>query len=239
MGRTRRYTMQNQLCLELQLPEPLLDKYRYALLDDHWWHATVDGFFDYHAKGFNINGLLVDPWVAEFRRPGQAVARREYQVDFELSRQGEYAYFPCSVCDITQYITTRGLADQFPTLLKYHEYGKGNDLEFITRHAQGSCSFYIEYEPHNLGWYWNDMDESTTELMDQWLIEEADALNEIIYSEVEDLFAELKADLQADYDWQASDEYLVDFFKNNWTLDETVAYLLRHGWPVVWQSPAC
>lgn len=216
----------HSLPLELNIPDWLLDKHRYdATEDEWWWQDTVDNFAE--NTGQSINGLWLETWEAELTTTPHH--KRKYQVEFALGRQGEYVYFPCSVRDLTTYITARGLEDRFPTLLGYHEHGQGSDIEFVTQHAHNSCNFYVEFTEYNTSWAWNGMDEATTELMDAWLIAEAEALAHVIDEEVTALFDRLKADLEAEYDSLTSDEEVAYQLRHRYDLDELFEKIVDHG----------
>lgn len=231
--------MTHSVQLRIQIPEAMVEKFRQDYFEDDWWHDTVDSFFEQYGDQFTehnkIDGMNVDPWEYEVtRRP-----RRNYNVEFDLFRQGEYVYFPCSVTDWTAFLTARNLQDQFPIVLRYHQYGQGNDLEISTGHHYNSCTFSVECETHNVGWNWNGMDETTCELMDTWLFEELEKLKELVQDECQALFDKLQEDLEAEYEWLTGDEYITDMIYANYSHDDIVEWCLDHDEPVEWRSASC
>lgn len=227
--------MTNSVQLRIQIPESMIEKVRYEdELDYDWWHDVLECYFDEHPDDFN--GIWHDAWEWESSKK----TRRKWNVEFDLFRQGEYAFFPCGVRNWELFLTARNLEDKFPLVLRYHRDGQGNDIELIAKqHRYNSCSFCIDFEEYNVSWAWNDVDPDVAELLDKLLYDEIDQLKVLVEDEVQDLFDKLEDELKAEYDWRHSDEYISDMIDANWHHDEIVSYCLENDEPVVWQSANC
>ena len=216
--------------LRLQLPDSLLDHYRYSDLEDAWWWTDIcDNFFE----GFeDQTGLYAGAYDHGNKR---------YTVDFDMDYR--QCYFPCGVYNWPKFLEANGLTDQFPTILRYHEHGAGNALEMTMERVNYGRSCYkahLDVSDHSVGWDWNDdLDETTIELLNDWLTQETKALAEIVEDKITDQYDQLLAELAAEAEWLTSDEHLTNFFQEHWELDELVTWCLDHDEPVVWLSTPC
>lgn len=223
--------------LRIQIPNSLMEHWRRQDFEWDWYENVYEMFFEDHPEEFD--GIWHEAW--EYESPHRKVFKpRKYNVSFQLYTQGSYVYFPCGVTNWAKFLKARGLEDEFPTVLRYHQHGQGEALVFkAARHSHNSCTFYVDVSDTDISWHWNGMDESLVELMDEWLSEEIDRLEDIVQGEIEELFGRLQSELEDACDEISSDEYIRDAIYANWDDDEIFAWCLEHDDGVVWKSAPC
>ncbi len=216
------------ITLHLQVPDALVQSklYDYTDTDSDWWRDVVDMFFeDFEER----TGLWHEAYSEDFK------GRKHCAVEFELYNP-RYVYFKCGVFNWTKFLATHKLEDKFPIVLRYHQYGQGHNIVFHTDTTgygyRNACTFHLEYDDSYVSWQWNDgMDEAAKEMGDDWMNQEIKELLEFVENLIDSEFDRLLDDLDSEYEWLCSEEYVRQQIEDNWSDDEIIDWGLNNVSP--------
>ena len=215
----------NQAVLTIQVPQTLIDKYRYSEVEYCDWHEyTVDAFISDHLpeeRGIAYN-LDLNP-------------NSKSRLEFDINHR--QCYFPITVRDWKSFLEHEELADKYPTLLRYHAWGGGNDVIFSTNNFSNRYGFTLEYDDAYVGFDWNDsLDEFTVHTLNAWLEAEINELMDYVKGVCEDLYHQLIKDLSDEYDSLTEDDTVIDSVYHNLDNDELETWCLEHQGNITWVS---
>lgn len=225
----------NSITLTLQVPDRMVQDRLYDYTDNDWYTDEYDSFFESFTERTGL-------WDAAYTK--DAKGRRVWHVEFDLYNP-RYVYFKCGCGDWAAFLALHGLTEKYPLVLRYHQYGQGENILFTTEKAgyrHYSCGFNLEYEDANISWQWNsDLDEATLEMMDGWLHAEIAELLEFVEDLVRTEFDTLLANLDSEYEYLCSEEYVRENIKINYDDDELITWAVEHDevLNLTWKAQPC
>jgi hypothetical protein len=212
--------------LTIKIPQELIDKYRYSEVEYSDWHDyVVDIFKETH---------LPEERGIDYELELNPASKRKLEFDI-YHRQ---CYFPITVRDWRSFLAHEDLEDQYPTVLRYHAWGAGNDIVFSTENRSNHYYFSVEYDEGYVGFDWNDaLDEFTITTLNTWLYAEIDELKDYVEALCKKLYQQLIEDLAAEYDSLTDDGTVIDSIHHNYLdNDELETWCLEHQGNIVWTS---
>ena len=205
------------LALQIKIPDKLIEKWRYV-------ETTHFNWYEYQVEDFETQ-----------------LTEKHMGVSFTLSKlefdtYHKTCYFPISVTDWRAFLTYHQLEDEYPTILRYHAYGQGCDLELSSR-SLGKYSVDVEWESYLVSFSFNSgLDEFTVATLDAWLEEEVYKIIPFIKWLFADLYKELLAALISEEDWLTSDTHVEGTIRSNLDMEDIVERCLDCTGNVVWES---
>ncbi len=191
------------LALEIQIPESLLDEYRYSEVDNQWWRWDAEDF---------AQTLIAHSIDVEHKLKG---------LQFDLNQR--VLDFPCSITDWKAFLEHQDATEQFPTVLRYFAYGNGESIEakYDTQYRS------VSIETYNVTFEFTDgIDPATAALLDTWLFEEISNLEEYVKDVLKDRFHKLLETLDDEYEQITSDEEVTYQLRHRFDIDELFEMVL-------------
>jgi hypothetical protein len=207
----------------------------YDYTEYDWYTDEYDSFFENFTER---TGLWHEAYTKD------AKGRRLWAVEFGLYNP-RYVYFKCGCGDWTTFLALHGLTEKYPLVLRYHQYGQGEDIRVNTEAAgyrNYSCGFNLEYDDANVSWQWNsDLDESTLEMMNDWLYAEIAELLEFVKDLIRAEFDTLLANLDSEYEYLCSEEYVRETLRDTHDDDELLQWAVENDEVVhlTWKAQHC
>lgn len=205
--------------LQIKIPDKLIEKWRYVDLQHTDWHCYVSSYFEEQHEEKHT-GVGIDLGKLEF------------------DTYHKTCYFPAMVTDWREFLNYHQLTDEYPTILRYHIYGWGRDLELVSRRLS-QYSFDVEWESYLVSFNFNrELDEPTVEMLDKWLEGEVYKIIPVVKGIFDDLYKELLALLIQEEDWLTSDTHVEGCIRSNLDTDDLVKKCLEYTGNVTWVSQA-
>lgn len=201
------------LPLEIQIPERVIDKYRYSDVEYNWWQWEAEDF----AQALIAHGIDVEPKLKDLQ--------------FDLCQR--VLDFPCSITDWKAFLEHQDATEEFPTVLRYFAYGNGESIEakYDTQYRS------VSIETYNVTFEFTDgIDPAMAELLDTWLFEEISNLEEYVKDVLKDRFHELLETLNDEYEGLTSDEEVTYQLRQRFDIDELVEKIMQADEPVVFKA---
>lgn len=203
--------------LQIKIPDKLIEKFRYIDVQHSDWEEYITSDFEEQHDEKNT-GVTINLSKLEF------------------DTYHKTCYFPASITDWKKFLTYHQLEDEYPTILRYHAYGQGRDLELSSR-SLGKYSVDVEWESYLVSFSFNSgLDEFTVATLDAWLEEEVYKIIPFIKGLFADLYKELLAELISEEDWLTSDTHVEGCIRSNMDMEDIAQKSLEYTGNVVWES---
>ena len=215
-----KYAMVKNMTEQTSIPFGLIEEYRDVAVDYDWWDDLYDGFTEKLEKA----GIELD--YREYTGHTAATNHRTFRKFCIYHDIQGLVTFDASICgadDWDKFLKAHPEVDKSPLVSEFIERC-GDEFKFAS-HARGRYMTYDINDDWGVSFHScveevNDSNEALLDWLDTMLEPELDNFEADVKQVFESYANGLLRELQDEYDYLTSDEYVIEYLTDNYTEDQ-------------------